>query len=126
MGSSDDVILRGSRPVSFRQNYPQTCILRVIFVAILNILKHEWWMNISGREMPTNKTTKAPFQRITSQQVDGGGTANDGEVAGANLVAVVAAETTAKVAAVMEEKMSMISNKPDIITAKLESEGSSH
>lgn len=79
-------------------------------------------MNISGREMPTNKTTKAPSQRTTSQQVDGGATANDGEVAGANLVAAVAAETTAKVAAVMEEKMSMISNKLDIITAKLESE----
>ena len=79
-------------------------------------------MNISGREMLTNKTAKAPVEGTTSQQVDGGATAKDGEVAGANLVAAVAAETTAKVAAVMEEKMSMISKKLDIITAKLESE----
>lgn len=54
--------------------------------------------------MPTNKTAKALVQRTTIQQVD--------------LVAVVAVETTVKVTAVMEEKMSMISNKVDKINGQ--------
>ncbi|CAJ1072046.1 uncharacterized protein LOC120433173 [Xyrichtys novacula] len=75
--------------------------------------------------MPTNKNVKAPVQRSFSHQVDNasGANAKDGELTGgADLAAAVAAETTAKVAAIMEEKMSMFSNKLDIITAKLESE----
>ncbi len=79
-------------------------------------------MNTPGQEMPKNKTAKTPVQENINQQVDGGATAKDGGVAGANLVAAVTMEISAKVAAIMEEKMSMISNKLDIIAAKLESE----
>ncbi|CAJ1082890.1 Hypothetical predicted protein [Xyrichtys novacula] len=55
--------------------------------------------------MPTNMTAKASVQKTTRQPVDGGATAKDGEVAGAPLVAAAAAEATAKVAAMMEERM---------------------
>lgn len=48
--------------------------------------------------------------------------AKDGIVAGAKLITMLDTETTAKVAAIMEAKMSMFSNKLDIITVKLESD----
>ena len=88
---------------------------------MLNILKREWSINIivnTSQKCQQTRPQKALVQRTTIQQVDGGATAKDGEVAGANLVAVVAVETTVKVAAVMEEKMSMISNKVDKINGQ--------
>lgn len=67
------------------------------------------FVNISGREMQTNKTTKTPVQKSARQQINGG-------VAGANLVAVVTAEISAKIAAIVEEEMSMVSKKLDMIS----------
>ncbi len=74
-------------------------------------------MNTPGQEMLKNKTAKMPVQENINQQVDGGATAKDGGVAGANMVAAVTTEISAKVVAIMEEKMSMISSKLDIIAA---------
>lgn len=70
--------------------------------------------------MPTAKTTKTLLQKKnTDQQDDGGAAAKDGDVQQQELtLQLLVAETTA----VMKEKMTLISNKLDIITAKLESE----
>lgn len=72
--------------------------------------------------MPKNKTAKTPVQENVNQQVNGEANAKDGGAAEANLIAAVTTEISAKVAAIKEEKMSMISNKLDVITAKLETE----